>query len=102
MDPSRRRAVMALFAVLGAWVAILELQVLEVPGLSLGPVTSDYAHNAIEVLAGLLGLGGAWQARREQNAWLLIGIGVPAWALGNLCYAVVLYDSRAPALPSAA
>ena len=102
MDPSRRRAVMALFAVLGAWVAILELQVLVVPGLSLGPVTSDYAHNAIEVLAGVLCLGGAWQARREQNAWLLVGIGVLAWALGNLYYTVVLYDMESPPIPSPA
>src|SRR4051794_26331301 len=102
MDPSRRRAVMALFAVLGAWVAILELQAVVVPGLSLGPVTSDYAHNAIEVLAGLLCLGGAWQARREQNAWLLIGIGVLAWALGNLYYTVVLYDMESPPIPSPA
>ena len=93
---------MALFAVLGAWVAILELQVLVVPGLSLGPVTSDYAHNGIEVLAGLLCLGGAWQARREQNAWLLIGIGVLAWALGNLYYTVVLYDMESPPIPSPA
>src|SRR5204862_357058 len=79
-----------------------ELQVLVVPGLSLGPVTSDYAHNAIEVLAGLLCLGGAWQARREQNAWLLIGIGVLAWALGNLYYTVVLYDMESPPIPSPA
>ena len=102
MDPSRRRAVMADFAVLGAWVAILELQVLAFPELSLGPVTSDYAHNVIEVLAGLLCLGGAWQARREQTAWLLIGIGVLAWALGNLYYTVVLYDLESPPIPSPA
>src|SRR5215207_628953 len=102
MDPSRRRAVMAFFCVLGAWVAILELQVVALPGLSLGPVTSDYAHNVIEVLAGLLCLGGAWQARREQNAWLLIGIGVLAWALGNLYYTIVLYDMESPPIPSLA
>src|SRR3954454_15433013 len=102
MDVSSRRAVMAVFAVLGAWVAILELQVMVVPGLSLGPVTSDYAHNVIEVLAGVLCLGGAWQARREQNAWLLVGIGVLAWALGNLYYNVVLYDMESPPIPSPA
>ena len=56
----------------------------------------------IEVLAGLLCLGGAWQARREQNAWLLIGIGVLAWALGNLYYTVVLYDLESPPIPSPA
>jgi two-component system, cell cycle response regulator len=54
------------------------------------------------VLAGVLCLGGAWQARREQNAWLLIGIGVLAWALGNLYYTVVLYDMESPPIPSPA
>src|SRR3954453_13707833 len=101
MMPARpRSAVMTVFAVLGAWVAIIELQVMVVPGLSLGPVTSDYAHNVIEVLAGVLCLGGAWQARREQGAWLLVGIGVLAWALGNLYYTAVLYDMEDPPIPS--
>ena len=102
MSPSLRRAVMLAFVVLGAWVICLELQVIAMPGLSLGPVLGDYAHNVIEVLAGVLCLAGAWQARREQTAWLLIGIGVLAWALGNLYYTVVLYDLEAPPIPSPA
>ena len=102
MTPTVRRAVMLTFAVLGVWVACLELQVVAMPGLQLGPVFGDYAHNVIEVLAGVLCLGGAWQARREQTAWLLIGIGVLAWALGNLYYTVVLYDLEAPPIPSPA
>ena len=102
MTPTVRRAVMWLFAVLGAWVVGLELQVIAIPGLRLGPVFGDYSHNVIEVLAGVLCLGGAWQARREQTAWLLIGIGVLAWALGNLYYTVVLYDLEAPPIPSPA
>ena len=102
MDRSRRPAVMVCFAVLGAWVACLELQVLAIPGLQLGPIFGDYAHNVIEVLAGVLCLGGAWQARREQSAWLLVGIGVLAWALGNLYYTVVLYDLESPPIPSPA
>ncbi len=93
---------MIAFAVLGAWVVGLELQVVALPGLELGPVFGDYSHNVIEVLAGVLCLGGAWQARREQTAWLLIGIGVLAWALGNLYYTVVLYDLEAPPIPSPA
>jgi len=93
---------MLTFAVLGAWVLCLELQVIAIPGLQLGPVLGDYAHNVIEVLAGVLCLGGAWQARREQTAWLLIGIGVLSWALGNLYYTVVLYDLEAPPIPSPA
>jgi diguanylate cyclase (GGDEF)-like protein len=102
MSRSPRRAVMTVFAVLGAWIAVLELQVVAIPGLHLGLVTSDYAHNVVEVMAGLLCLGGAWQARREQTAWLLVGIGVLAWALGNLYYTVVLYDMEAPPIPSPA
>ena len=56
---------MTVFAVLGVWIVCLELQVVAVPGLQLGPVFGDYAHNVIEVMAGLLCLGGAWQARRH-------------------------------------
>jgi two-component system cell cycle response regulator len=93
---------MCVFAVLGAWIAAIELQVIAFPGLQLGPVLGDYSHNVIEVLAGVLCLGGAWQARREQTAWLLIGIGVLAWALGNLYYTVVLYDLESPPIPSPA
>jgi two-component system, cell cycle response regulator len=93
---------MCVFAGLGAWIAAIELQVIAFPGLQLGPVLGDYSHNVIEVLAGVLCLGGAWQARREQTAWLLIGIGVLAWALGNLYYTVVLYDLESPPIPSPA
>src|SRR5215218_8293478 len=102
MIPSRRRPVMIAFAALGAWVACLELQVVALPGLQLGPVFGDYAHNVIEIVAGILCLGGAWQARREQGAWMLVGIGVLAWALGNLYYTIVLYDMESPPIPSPA
>src|SRR5215210_7731786 len=101
--PARLRpAVMSLFAVLGGWVACLELQVVAIPGLQLGPVFGDYAHNVIEVLAGVLCLAGAWQSRRERTAWLLIGLGVLAWALGNIYYTAVLYDMEDPPIPSPA
>src|SRR5215217_3853443 len=101
--PSRLRpAVMTVFAVLGAWIACLELQVVAIPGLEVGPVFGDYAHNMIEVMAGLLCLGGAWRARRERGAWLLVGIGVLAWALGNVYYTAVLYDMDEPPIPSPA
>jgi two-component system cell cycle response regulator len=93
---------MWIFAVLGAWIAFLELQVLAVPDLSVGPVFGDYAHNVIEVLAGVLCLAGAARGGRERLAWGLVGIGVLAWALGNLYYTAVLYDLEDPPIPSAA
>jgi hypothetical protein len=91
------------FGVLLFWVGLLELHVLFLPGLEVGPVFGDYAHNVIEVVAGLLCVGGALRASgRERAAWLLIGVGVEAWALGNLYYTVVLYDMEAPPIPSPA
>jgi diguanylate cyclase (GGDEF)-like protein len=90
------------FAVLGVWAALLELQVIALPGLQLGPVLGDYAHNVIEVAAGLLCLAGALSASRERPAWLLIAFGVLAWGLGNLYYTVVLYDLEDPPIPSLA
>jgi hypothetical protein len=40
------------------------------PDLQAGPVFGDYAHNVIEVIAGLLCLAGALRASgRERAAW---------------------------------
>jgi hypothetical protein len=73
-----------------------------VPGLDGGPLFGDYAHNVIEVLAGVLCLAGALHAGRERAAWALIGSGVLAWALGNVYYTVFLYDVEEPPIPSPA
>ena len=103
MTRSLPPAVMWCFGMLLVWVAILEAQVLFLRDLNVGPVFGDYAHNVIEVIAGLLCLAGALRAKgRERAAWLLIGAGVEAWALGNLYYTVVLYDVESPPIPSLA
>ena len=91
-----------LFAVLAAWLVALECLVVLAPDLDAGPLFGDYAHNVIEVAAGLLCLAGAWRAKRERLAWALIGTGVLAWAFGNLYYTVFLYDVEAPPIPSPA
>jgi hypothetical protein len=62
MPRPTRPLLLWLFAALGAWIALLELQVLLVPGLDGGPLFGDYAHNVIEVLAGVLCLAGALHA----------------------------------------
>jgi diguanylate cyclase (GGDEF)-like protein len=103
MMRSLRAAAMWCFGLLLAWVAILEAQVLFLPDLGVGPVFGDYAHNVIEVVAGLLCVAGAlWATGRERVAWLWIGVGVEAWALGNVYYTVVLYDAESPPIPSPA
>ena len=99
--PSRPRFLW-LFAALAAWLLALEAKVVLVPDLDAGPLLGDYAHNVMEVAAGLLCLGGAVRASRERLAWALIGSGVLAWALGNLYYTAVLYDVDEPPIPSLA
>ena len=102
MARSLRPAAMWFFALLAAWTLLLEFQVLALPDLRLGPLLGDYDHNVIEVFAGLLCVAGALRAKRERPAWLLVGVGVLAWALGNLYYTVVLYDLEDPPIPSLA
>jgi diguanylate cyclase (GGDEF)-like protein len=97
-----RKPAMIIFGVLGTWCLLLELGVLVWPGFDGDLVLGDYAHNVIEVLAGLACLVGARQAGRERLAWTFIGVGVLAWALGNLYYTVVLYDVAQPPIPSPA
>ena len=81
----------------------IAFNIIGIRDLQVGPVFGDYAHNVIEVMAGLLCLAGAMRATgRERVAWLLIGAGVEAWALGNLYYTVVLYDVESPPIPSLA
>ncbi len=93
---------MWLFGLLGLWTLLLELQVLALPDLRFGPLGGDYDHNVIEVAAGLLCIAGALRTKRERGPWLLVGVGVLAWALGNLYHTVVLYDLEDPPIPSLA
>ena len=75
MSRTSRFLVPWLFAVLAAWLVVLECLVVFAPDLDAGPVFGDYAHNVIEVTAGLLCLAGAVRASRERLAWALIGTG---------------------------
>jgi two-component system cell cycle response regulator len=92
----------AAFAACAAWLALYELRVIVAPGLDAGPLTSRFAHDGVLLVSSALILAKAFRAGRERLAWLLIGLGVLAWSLGEVHYTVVLWDAEVITIPSAA
>ena len=92
----------AAFAVCAAWLALYELRVIVAPGLDAGPLTSRFAHDVVLLASAALILVRAFGAPRERTAWLLIGLGVLAWSLGEVYYTAVLWDAEVIAIPSPA
>jgi diguanylate cyclase (GGDEF)-like protein len=90
------------FAACAAWLALYLLRVIVVPGLNAGPLTSRFAHDVVLLAASALILAKAVKAGRERLAWLLIGLGVLAWSLGEVHYTVVLWDAEVITIPSPA
>src|SRR4029079_11899767 len=92
----------AVFAACAVWLALYELRVVLFPGLDAGPLTSRFAHDVVLLASSVLIIAKAVTARRERLAWLLIGLGVLAWTLGEVYYTVVLWDAEVIAIPSPA
>ena len=92
----------AAFAACAAWLLLYELRVIVAPGLDAGPLTSRFAHDVVLLVASALILLKALNAGRERLAWLLIGLGVLAWSLGEVYYTAVLWDAEVIAIPSPA
>jgi two-component system cell cycle response regulator len=92
----------AAFAVCAAWLALYELRVIVAPDLDAGPLTSRFAHDVVLLASAALILVRAFGAPRERTAWLLIGLGVLAWSLGEVYYTAVLWDAEVIAIPSPA
>jgi two-component system cell cycle response regulator len=92
----------AAFATCALWLALYELRVVLAPDLDAGPLTSRFAHDVVLLVSSGLIVARALQARRERLAWLLIGLGVLAWSLGEVYYTAVLWDAEVIAIPSPA
>ena len=92
----------AAFAACAAWLVLYELRVIVAPHLDAGPLTSRFAHDVVLLVSSALILVRAYTARRERLAWLLIGLGVLAWSLGEVYYTAVLWDAEVIAIPSPA
>ena len=86
----------------GVWLGLYELRVVAFGDLSVGPLTSRFAHDVVLLIAAAACLWRAFSVRAERGAWLLIGAGVLAWTFGEIYYTAVLWDESSPPIPSPA
>jgi diguanylate cyclase (GGDEF)-like protein len=94
------RPVRAALILLGAWVAACELHALGISWLPVGPV--KWLHLVVMGAGALLILARAAMRRDARAAWLLLGLGVSAWVLGELYFTAVLWTDASPPVPSPA
>jgi diguanylate cyclase (GGDEF)-like protein len=97
-----RRTLAVSLAVCGVWLGLYELRVVAFGELSLGPLTSRFAHDVVLLIAAAAVLWRGFSVRAERAAWLLIGTGVLAWTFGEIYFTFVLWDESAPPIPSPA
>jgi diguanylate cyclase (GGDEF)-like protein len=96
-------ALRAGFLACAAWIAIHEVHTLAAPALDVGPLFSRYAHDVVLLASAVLCLAAALRRRgAERVAWLLIGLGVLAWSVGEVFYTAVLWEDSDPPIPSPA
>jgi diguanylate cyclase (GGDEF)-like protein len=84
----------------GGWIAACELHALGLTWLPIGP--QKWLHLVAMGIGGSLCVVRAAVRPRERMAWLLIGLGVLAWALGELYFTAVLWSDSSPPVPSPA
>jgi two-component system, cell cycle response regulator len=86
------------------WLTLWQARVVFAPELEVGPLFSRFAHDPVLLIAtGLCIWAGVASVRRhERRAWLLIGVGVGAWAFGEIYYTAVLWTAEEIPIPSPA
>jgi diguanylate cyclase (GGDEF)-like protein len=94
------RHIRVLLIITGGWIAACEAHALGVRWLPIGP--QKWLHLVAMGIGGALCVTRAAVRPRERGPWLLIGLGVLAWVLGELYFTVVLWDASAPPVPSPA
>jgi len=74
-----------------------------VAGFDAGPLSwllEKWGYNVVLVGSGVLCLARSALVRAERAAWLIAGIAVVGWALGNVYYTAVLWDMDPIPVPS--
>jgi two-component system cell cycle response regulator len=72
-------------------------------GFDAGPLSwllEKWGYNVVLVGSGALCLARALLVRQERAAWLIAGVGVVGWAIGNVYYTAVLWDMDPIPIPS--
>jgi two-component system, cell cycle response regulator len=98
--PTMPRHIRLLLLATGGWIAACEAHALGLRWLPIGP--QKWLHLVAMAIGAALCVVRAAVRPRERLAWLLIGLGVAAWAFGELYFTVVLWDDSAPPVPSPA
>ena len=94
------RPVRALLIVLGAWLVACELHGL---GVALGAIGSgEMAALPMMAIGAALCIARGIIRPRERAAWIVIGLAVLAWTLGELYFTAVLWSDASPPVPSLA
>jgi two-component system cell cycle response regulator len=104
VGPARHRALhpWALGA-LCCWLAALELNLLTGAFPRTGILFGRPSHLVVDFGAGALCALAAWRHRgRDRLAWLLVALGILAWASGDVYWTAVLLDKDAIPVPSPA
>ena len=94
------RHVRFILIITGGWIAACEAHALGLRWLPIGP--QKWLHLVAMAIGAALCLVRAAVRPRERAPWLLIGLGVLAWVLGELYFTVVLWSDAAPPVPSPA
>jgi diguanylate cyclase (GGDEF)-like protein len=94
------RHIRLILIVTGGWIAACEAHALGLRWLPIGP--QKWLHLAVMGIGAALCVARAAIRRRDRLAWLLIGLGVSAWAFGELYFTVVLWSDSSPPVPSPA
>ncbi|HEY6889105.1 MAG TPA: hypothetical protein VI300_15035, partial [Solirubrobacter sp.] len=102
MKVQPRRSLFFALVACAVWLAVHEIRVVGFDGISLGPLSSRFAHDVVLLIAAGACLLRAATVRVERTAWLLIGIGVLGWTFGEIYYTAVLWTESSPPIPSPA
>ena len=92
------RPVRYLLILLGAWIVASELHGLGLSWVPVGP--EKWLHLVVTGAGAALCILRAVLRREERAAWLLLGLGVMAWVLGELYFTAVLWNDVSPPVPS--
>ena len=94
------RHIRLILVITGGWIAACEAHALGLRWLPIGP--QKWLHLVAMGIGAALCLVRAAVRPRERVAWLLIGLGVLAWAFGELYFTAVLWSDSSPPVPSPA
>jgi hypothetical protein len=86
---------LACILVLSAWNAVFHLELGSFQGF-----VEKWSYNVVLVGASLLCIARGLRGEREGRVWLLLGVSMLLWSLGNVYYSVVLWDMQAIPVPS--